>query len=464
MAATIYIFNPGTIFNSSVWGQVDSVGALAAMGTIYLLARGWTEAAAVGAVIALLVKFQFGFLTPIVAIVGIKRHLLGRSSDPTHDGRRDPVRVISSLAAGLGSLVLLILPFGFSVWNPGNPARSLVGKFLEAADTYTGLSINGFNLWRNPFSGLGNTLQWGCDVAPPKCDGGVAAMLGATPITWQLIGTMLFAAAALVAFWQVARRDDPRGLLVGALVLAVAFFTLPTRVHERYLFPALAIGALLVARSWRWATLYAVLTVSFFANVYWVYTADWSFAGGAVMNPGLLGRPMPRDPLLSTLLFNDTGIYLLSLLVVLALAWLLTQALVMAVVDEPVPAPAALAHEPMPTAVAPLPDEGPAVPTRIASSRPAAPGPTACQPGCGVTRTTPTPRSPRGGSTGSTWRCWSAWCWSPSSSACGAWNSHGTPTSTRSTTPAPPPSGWPTGRRAGRATPTSGPTRRWPST
>ena len=371
VAAVIYLFNPGTIFNSSVWGQVDSVGALAAVATLYLLARGWTEAAAAGAVIALLVKFQFGFLTPIVAIVGIKRHLLGRSSDPTHAGRRDPLRVLSSLAAGLGTLVLMILPFGFSVWSPSDPGRSLIGKFIEAADTYRGLTINGFNLWRNPLTGLGNTLQWGCDVAPPKCDGGVAIMLGATPITWQLVGTMLFAAAALVALWQVARRDDPRGLLVGALVLAVAFFALPTRVHERYLFPALAIAAPLIARSWRWAVLYAVLTVSFFANVYWVYTADWSFAGGGVMNPGLFGKAMPRDPLLSAIVFNDTGIYLLSLLVVLALAWLLTQSILMAVsADEVVLAPvfshdetlvteAPLVQEPLLAEAPPLVDRAP---------------------------------------------------------------------------------------------------------
>ena len=348
VAAAIYLFNPGTIFNSSVWGQVDSVGALAALGTIYLLARGWTEAAAVGAVVALLVKFQFGFLTPVVAIVGIKRHLLGRSSDPMQDGRRDPARVLSSLAAGLGSLVLLILPYGFSVWSPSDPGRSLIGKFLEAADTYRGLTINGFNLWRNPFSGLGNTLQWGCDVAPPSCGAGqgVAFTLGATPITWQLVGILLFAAAGMVAFWQVARRDDPRGLLVGALVLAVAFFALPTRVHERYLFPALAFGALLIARSWRWATLYAVLTVSFFANVYWVYTADWSFAGGGVMNPGVGGKAMARDPLLSTIVFNDTGIYLLSLLIVVALAWLLIKSVLMAVgADDPVLATASAPAE-----------------------------------------------------------------------------------------------------------------------
>jgi hypothetical protein len=119
VAATIYLFNPGTIFNSSVWGQVDSVGTLALVGTLYLLARGWTEAAAVGAVVALLVKFQFGFLLPVVAIVGIKRHLFGRSSDPLRTGQRDPVRVLSSLAAGLGSLVAL---------EPQRPAPQPAGQ------------------------------------------------------------------------------------------------------------------------------------------------------------------------------------------------------------------------------------------------------------------------------------------------------------------------------------------------
>jgi predicted membrane-bound dolichyl-phosphate-mannose-protein mannosyltransferase len=351
VAATIYLFNPGTIFNSSVWGQVDSVGTLALVGTLYLLARGWTEAAAVGAVVALLVKFQFGFLLPVVAIVGIKRHLFGRSSDPLRTGQRDPVRVLSSLAAGLGSLVALILPFGFSIWSPGDPVHSLLDKFLQAADTYKGLTINGFNLWRNPWTGLGNTLHWGCDVPPPTCtDGaGLAFMIGSTPITWQLVGTLLFAVAALIALWQIARRDDPAGLLVGSLVLAVAFFALPTRVHERYLFPALALAAPLIARSWRWAVLYVVLTVSFFANVYWVYTADWSFAGPNVLNPGLFGRAMPRDPLLAKFLFNDTGIYLLSMMVVVALAWLLVQAVAMAIgAGEAVPAPIGPVGEPPP--------------------------------------------------------------------------------------------------------------------
>src|SRR5947208_286407 len=59
VAVVIYLFNPGTIFDSAVWGQVDSVGTLVVLGSLYMLARGWTEAAAAGAVVAMLVKFQF---------------------------------------------------------------------------------------------------------------------------------------------------------------------------------------------------------------------------------------------------------------------------------------------------------------------------------------------------------------------------------------------------------------------
>jgi 4-amino-4-deoxy-L-arabinose transferase-like glycosyltransferase len=323
IAAAVYLFNPGTIFNSAVWGQVDSVGTLVLLATIYALARGWTEVAAVGAVVALLVKFQFAFLVPVVAIVGIRRHLLGRSSDPAHDARRDPVRVITSLAAGFASLTLLMLPFGMLLYAPrqggepgallgilpeADPTSSLIGKFIEAAGTYTGLTVNAFNLWRNPWSGLGDTLHWGDDTVTALAVGGLA-------VTWQQVGTLLFAAAALLALVQVARRDDLRGVLIASLVLAVAFFVLPTRVHERYLFPALALAAPLLLSSRVWPWVYAGLSVNFFFNVYWVYTEDWSFTG-RIITPGAHGEPMPQDPFLAATLLTDTGIWLLSAMIV----------------------------------------------------------------------------------------------------------------------------------------------------
>src|SRR5207253_1983412 len=242
-AATIYLFNPGVIFDSSVWGQVDSVGTLAIIGTLYLLARGWTEAASVGAVICLLLKYQFAFMIPIVAIVGIKRFVFGRSSDPEQDGRPDALRVLTSVASGLGSLVLLIFPYGLAVFSPGaDPSLSLIGQFTKAASTYTGLTINAFNLWMNPWSGLATARDAG----------------GLTPSL----------------YWG----DDQN----------VAF----------------VIGSF---------------------NVNCVYTADWSFYPN-VINPGMAGQAMPRDPVLQATLLSPWGIYLISAAVVVALGWLLVLA------------------------------------------------------------------------------------------------------------------------------------------
>ncbi len=328
VAAILYLFNPGVIFDSAVWGQVDSVGTLVLLATVYALLRGWTEVAAVGAILALLVKFQFAFMIPIVFLVGMKRHAFGRSADPEQDGSPDRLRILTSLAAGLGSLVLLIAPFGLTVWTPNSSDTTLVGKFIEAASTYHGLTTNAFNLWMNPWSALANPLSAG-GLAPSLTwgdDQQVIAMLGSFAVTWQLVGVVLFAAAALVAAWIVIRRDDAVGILVGTLVVAVAFFVLPTRVHERYLFPALALAAPLVARGWRWQLLYGLLSLSFFANIYGVYTADWSFVETSVMNPGIGGQAMVRDPVLNATLLSPWGIELISALIVVVMGWLVVLA------------------------------------------------------------------------------------------------------------------------------------------
>ena len=365
-AATLYLFNPGVILDSAVWGQIDSVGTLVLLATLVALGRGWTEVAAVGAVVALLVKFQFGFLIPIVAIVGLKRHLFGRSADTAHDGSRDPLRVLTSLAAGVVTLTVLMLPFGMTIYaaDPSAPScfglpaaaaeTSLIGKFCQAAETYSGLTINAFSLWRNPWSGLGDTFFRGDDTTVGLAVAGVG-------LTWQQVGTLLFAAVALLALWQVARRDDMRGLLLASLLIAIAFFVLPTRVHERYLFPAIALAAPLVL-AWRgWPLLYGGLSSLFFLNVYWAYTEDWSFTG-RVNNPGVNGQPMAQDPFLTSTVLTDWGIWLLCLLGVVLLSFVAWRSLRLsfAPMEEALSAPtrAVAARRPGRTAWEPAPSGG----------------------------------------------------------------------------------------------------------
>ena len=95
--------------------------------------------------------------------------------------------------------------------------------------------------------------------------------------------------------WLVARRPDRITTLVGLAVLALAFFVLPTRVHERYLFPLVAIGAILAAVSWRWRVAYILSAAATFANMYVVLTtyyqdnpgiSDWLNAGPRSRRPG----------------------------------------------------------------------------------------------------------------------------------------------------------------------------------
>jgi hypothetical protein len=42
------------------------------------------------------------------------------------------------------------------------------------------------------------------------------------------------------------------------------------KMHERYLFPALALLSTMVLVDWRWRLLYAVVSVTFFLNLYYV--------------------------------------------------------------------------------------------------------------------------------------------------------------------------------------------------
>jgi len=326
IGAAVYLFNPGTVFNSAVWGQMDSVGLLVILAGLYALGRGWTEAAGLAAVVAVLIKFQFAWLIPIVAVVGLKRHLFGRSSDPVLAARPDPVRILTSLAVGFGALVAMLLPFGMTLLPTGDPTTGLIDKFRAAADQYQGLSINALNLWRNPWSGLTQVQQWGNDQA-------VALTLGGLDVTWAMLGVALFAMAALIALVAVARRDDMQGLLVGSLTMAVAFFALPTRVHERYLFPAIALAAPLVRKAARWGIAFVALSALFFLNIYWVYSADWSYAAPPIYNPGIGGEPFGRDPFMAATVFSDFGVYVLSLSVVVLLGWIIRQALR----PEPIP-------------------------------------------------------------------------------------------------------------------------------
>jgi hypothetical protein len=100
--------------------------------------------------------------------------------------------------------------------------------------------------------------------------GVIGVLLAAQPaggILASVVGDGLLVAVLLsVSIWA-AWRDDRLSIVVALAILAIAFFVVPTRAHERYLFPFFAVGALLMAVSWRWSVAYVVLAVVNTANL-----------------------------------------------------------------------------------------------------------------------------------------------------------------------------------------------------
>ncbi len=313
LAGAVVIVNPITWFDSVVWGQVDSFGTVFLLLAIRELWKDRTERAAILSVVAALVKPQLAILVPIIAVVTIRRALwpsggYGDEASPPRSGfaweRRlaGPIRILTTGVAGFVTAVVVAAPFGLSVISVSGAApfvdSSLLRLVLSTAAQYPYVTVNAYNLWALfPVNGLSTANNGGGYWIPdaPVTDGSAWAAIGSLPA--GLVGAALLLGIAAVVAFLVARHPDRLTILVGVCVLALAFFAVPTRVHERYLFPLFGLAAVLFAFSWRWRIAYVAAAVATFLNMYVVLTtlypgnpgiADWFGIGDAIRSfPGV---------------------------------------------------------------------------------------------------------------------------------------------------------------------------------
>jgi 4-amino-4-deoxy-L-arabinose transferase-like glycosyltransferase len=288
VAAAIVLFVPITWFDSVVWGQVDSVGLIFLLLGLRSLWRDEPEKAALWATIAAVVKPQLGILVPIVAGVTIARYLLPRDPEDDRPDPRDPppaapfravrrwlvrergpIRIATTGLVGLVTAVVLAAPFKLSIID-------LVRQVGVAAGGYPYLTVNAYNLWalvEHDGASLASNYGFQCDAiasAGSCADPTAAVLIG--PFWAVAVGTALLLALVGAVTVLAARHPSRITLLVALTVLAVAFFVVPTRVHERYLLPFVPLAAILAVVSARWAVAYAVATVTMFLNMYVVLT------------------------------------------------------------------------------------------------------------------------------------------------------------------------------------------------
>jgi len=236
LAAAIWSLQPGPIFAGPYWGQVDAVGTLPLFGSIVAAgSRRWWLAGALGA-LAALVKPQFGIGLVVIAAAAAFEFI--------REARLRPLA--ETVGAGAATTYLLCVPF----WgiDPTRIAAELVQLVRSASETYQYTSLYAFNAWSVFFD------FW-------KSDTGL--------VFW---GGVLLAIGLVLSVVPLWWRRDTAMLLACATFAALAFYFLPTRAHERYLFPVFALAVPFAAARARVLAPYATLAVAFAVSLYYAFT------------------------------------------------------------------------------------------------------------------------------------------------------------------------------------------------
>ncbi len=249
-STAFYAFNPAIIFNAAVWGQFDPIYTFFLILSVLLILESKPEFAAAAFMLGILTKPQSIALAPLIIFLIFRKH--------------NWRRLLTSIAAATLTVFAVILPLE---WTNGNPVTFLSNIYFGAYGTYPYTTVNAFNIWS--FGGMweSDTIQF--------------LFLNMYTIGWIMFGTL----AAFTLYFVYRRLDisEKEVVLFSAFLLLFGFFMLPTRIHERYLFPAFSVMALLIPFVKKMRLVYAVLTGTYLINLAYVL---FSLNSGSFISDG----------------------------------------------------------------------------------------------------------------------------------------------------------------------------------
>ena len=234
--AALYAFNPAVILDSSVWGQVDSVLTFFIVSGVLLLEQS-AAGAAVCFTVALLVKPQALIFAPLPLLF-----FAFRIWRRTPQGWAD---LLVFAGAAIITFCLGIFPFA-AHQDPG----WIISKYGSTLASYPYATLNAGNLF----------ALAGANLAPVS-----------QPFLWlpyAVWGNVFIVLSVLFTAWVLLRGKESARFWYAPLFLGASVFVLAAKMHERYLFPALALalGFHILSRDRRALLLFAGFSVTQFFN------------------------------------------------------------------------------------------------------------------------------------------------------------------------------------------------------
>jgi len=286
-AAGLLALNPAAIYVSAYWGQIDSVSWGFVLIALWLMLRSGDDAEkTVPRLTWAWLAFAFSVLIkPQAATIAF---LLLAYPFATSDAAVRRRRLAGTLS-GLGISALMTLCVSLLFHPQADVVGWLFGRYLFGSNVYPYTTVNAFNLyalyqhfWLPDSDPLVIGLSLGRLSVGPWSLGPLSVgpwSLGPRSV-WGV--ALVVAATALTVGRYLQRRDD-RALLEGAMLCALAFFVLATRMHERYIYGAFLLATPLIAFGRTGLISSVVLTVTMYLNL------AYSFAYQTVMEQHVAG-------------------------------------------------------------------------------------------------------------------------------------------------------------------------------
>lgn len=267
IGAGLYLAIPVTWYDSAIWGQVDSLAMLPMLLAVWMIIDRKPEWAMVLFTLAVLTKPQGALIIFILAPV-----LLGQIISRELKWSR----LATSIGASFLTFLIICLPWDLESYAPRTVAGipilgdlfGLASQYVYNANYFHVLTANAFNVWV-----LGGRIPL-AHIIPDDDAIWIADKYQIFGIPAQFIGTGLFLIVAGTVSVVLFKKREPLQVLTGLALLLVAFFVLPTRVHERYLVQAFAILAIIWApKLWQRITL-VIVSVANTINLHAILAKD----------------------------------------------------------------------------------------------------------------------------------------------------------------------------------------------
>jgi hypothetical protein len=241
LAALLYALNPGVIYATSYWGQLDSVPTFFMLASLAAISsRRLTLAWALLAV-GFVLKPQAVILFPLLAVMTLRGW-----------GLQGLIR------GGITTLGVMIAGYAYFAFIGEIDTVFTIYKGIFTDDT-TKVSTSAWNLW------------WPSRVFENPNPSDALVSFGGLQLSYTLVSQCLTGLSGLLALAYAWRAKSPMHAYMAAAFLAFSFFMLPMKIHERYLFPILALLAPLAVQNRGAFLLYVAVTATFAANLFGVY-------------------------------------------------------------------------------------------------------------------------------------------------------------------------------------------------